>query len=328
MPRPDWYIRANLKLRHLQLLVALDDLGSISRAANLLSITQPAVSKMLQVLESRTGVALFERTPKGMIPTESGRRLIAHAREILLQLSDAKQELDDLKEGRITRISLGVMPAAAVSLVPRFIIELQAHQSGVEVSLREGTVASLTPSLRDGEIDFLVGIMPARPVSEDIQIETLYRDPFVIAVRTGHRLAMHAQAELDWHDLRGYPMVLPSVGALTREMILDMLARHHIVIPHGHVESVSTLTNVSLLTQSDSFALMPFEIASYFQTLDVLAILPIAVPDLYRNVGLMWQPRHSGKSTETVLDIFRRVRDKILPKSNEPPSDRAAPAKQ
>lgn len=315
MSRSDWYIRANLKLRHLQLLVALDELRSVVKAANLLSISQPAVSKMLGSLESGLGVRLFDRGPNGMTPTEYGTSFLGHAREVLFQLTSAQEDLRALLEGRITRVALGVMPAAALVLVPRFIVELEASAREVAVSVREGPVEMLMPALRNGELDFLVGVLPNRPLSPEIASETLYTDPFVITVRKDHPLALREEKELDWSELRGYPVVLPPSGALTHEMILDMLARHRVSIPLRYVESLSTLTNVGVLTQSDSFALMPLEIARYFENFGALAILPIPIPDLRRNVGLMWQSRRGDRATATVLELFRTVRNLTMPQT-------------
>jgi len=158
-------------------------------------------------------------------------------------------------------------------------------------------------------------VLPNRLASPEIQAETLYSDPFVITVRRDHPLALRNEPELDWTELRGYPAVLPPVGALTHEMIQDMLARHKISVPRRHVESLSTLTNVGVVRESDSFSLMPLEIARYFERLGVLATLPIAVPDIRRNVGLMWQSRHNDRATSTVLDLFRTVRDAVLHES-------------
>ncbi|WP_322061826.1 LysR family transcriptional regulator [Paraburkholderia sp. J63] len=302
-------------MRHLQLLVALDELRSVVKAANLLSISQPAVSKMLGSLESGLGVRLFDRGPNGMTPTEYGTSFLSHAREVLFQLTSAQEDLRALLEGRITRVALGVMPAAALVLVPRFIVELEASAREVAVSVREGPVEMLMPALRNGELDFLVGVLPNRPLSPEIASETLYTDPFVITVRKDHPLALREEKELDWSELRGYPVVLPPSGALTHEMILDMLARHRVSIPLRYVESLSTLTNVGVLTQSDSFALMPLEIARYFENFGALAILPIPIPDLRRNVGLMWQSRRGDRATATVLELFRTVRNLTMPQT-------------
>ena len=301
------------------MLVALDQLRSVGKVANLLSITQPAVSKMLGSLESGLGMHLFERGSGGMTPTEYGVSFIGHAREVLLQLTEAQEDLRALQEGRISRMALGVMPAATLNLLPRFIIELEARVDDVAVSVREGMIENLLPALRNGELDFMVGVLPNRSVPSEIETETLYSDPFVIAVRQEHPLAMRTDPELDFGELRGYPAVLPPPGALTHEMVHDMLARHRVSVPRRYVESISTLTNIGVLTMSDAFAVVPLEVALYFQNRTLLKVLPIQVPDVRRKVGLMWQARHNNRATETVLEIFRCVRDIIAPPNTSDP---------
>lgn len=310
MARLDWYIRASLTLRHLQLLVALDELRSVGKVANSLFVSQPAVSKMLSGLESGLGVRLFDRTPKGLVPTEHGARMVHHAREMLVRLHAAEEDLRDISEGRITRVSLGVLPASALVLVPRFIVELESSTNDVTVSVREGTMDTLLPVLRNGDIDFLVGVLPSRAIGPEIRIETLYEDPFVVAVRRQHPLA--EKRKLVWSDLRGYPTVLPPSGALTRELIVDTLARHEIDIPRRHVESVSTLTTIGVLQGSNSFGLMAREIASYFQALGVLSILPLRVPNIHRSVGLVWRADHRlSAAGDLVRSLFRNVGNAI-----------------
>lgn len=310
MSQTNWLIRANLKLRHLQLLVALDEQRNIGKVANTLSITQPAVSKMLAALEDSLGTRLFERGPHGMAPTEHGASFIGHARQILLQLTTAQEDLRNLSEGQIQRISLGVLPAAALVLVPRFIVALEARASDVAITVREGTSDYLLPALRSGELNLVVGVLPGRQLPPDLQVEQLYSDPFVMVVGKDHRLARRKR--VDWSDLRDYPMVMPPSGALTHDMILDMLARHQLQAPRRYVQSLSTLTNLGVLSESDSYTMMPLEIARYFKNWGAVAILPLTVPELRRNVGLMWQTRRQGKSIEPLLQLFRETRDAVL----------------
>ena len=181
MSRTDWYIRANLKLRHLQLVVALDGMRSISKVASALTLTQPAVSKMLSSLESGLGVRLFERSTTGLIPTEHGQCLIRHAQEILLRLNTVQSELRDISEVPIMRVSLGIMPAATLVLAPRLIGLLESKAKDIVVSVKEGTMEIMLPKLKAGELDFLIGVLPNRPVGAELRTHTFYEDPFVVA---------------------------------------------------------------------------------------------------------------------------------------------------
>lgn len=304
MSRSDWYIRANLKLRHLQLLVALDEMRSVSRVAAALSLTQPAVSKMLSSLESGMGLRIFERTPAGLAPTEHGVCLIRHAHDILARLNMVQSDLRDISEVPVIRVSLGVMPAAALKLGPQLIELLESQTQDVAVSVQEGTMESLLPALRAGSIDFLVGVLPNRPLGAEFSYEVFYEDPFVIAVRCGHPLAR--KDSVDWSDLQGLPMILPPQGALTRELIISILANHQINIPRRIIESVSIMTIVGVLQNRDIFGLLPLEMAQYFAALGVLSTLPLPVPDAHRNVGIMWRTDVQSSTTHNrVLQIFR-----------------------
>lgn len=306
MSRVDWYIRANLKLRHLQLLVAMDDLRSVGRVAAYLNVTQPAVSKTLAQIEEGLAVPLFERTPRGMEPTEHGNCLIRHAREILGRLASARDELRDISEGRITRVSMGVLPATAAVLVPRFIARLEAEASDVAANVVEGTMSTLLPSLRAGDVDLVVGYLPDRPLPAEFDSEMLYEDPIVLVVRRDHPLTTLPQ--LDWSSLSHYPMVLPSPAAGTRKSIDLLMAENGVSIPRRHLESVSTLTNVGVLQFTDSVGFLSRNLARHFAAQGGLQVLPLALPNLAMRVGLVWlADRHLGSAQRLVRQLLRET---------------------
>ena len=107
-----WFIRARLKTRQLLLLQALAEEGNIHRAATVLSMTQPAASKLLKDLEDVLGVQLFDRLPRGMRPTWYGEAMIRHARMALASLDQAYDEVEALKAGRFGQVSVGAITHA------------------------------------------------------------------------------------------------------------------------------------------------------------------------------------------------------------------------
>ncbi|MDR3381252.1 LysR substrate-binding domain-containing protein [Cupriavidus basilensis] len=320
MAKLDWYIRANLKLRHLQLLVALDELRSVGRVAGYLNVSQPAVSKTLSMIEAGLEVTLFERTTRGMEPTEHGACLIRHARQILSQLSSARDEMRDISEGRVSRVSMGVLPAAAVLLLPKFIARLETESVATTVSVREGTMDSLLPQLRAGDIDLIVGNLPQRPLGVEFGTELLYEDPIVVAARRNHPLA--GVQRLRWDMLAGYPMVLPPEGTFTRGPIDDFMAQHEVSIQRRHVESVSTLTNVGVLQATDSIGFLSREIARHFSALGALVELPLVLPNVAMHVGLAWRvDKRPTTSHQLVRRIFHETRDAMF--ATHPPAGEA-----
>ena len=122
MAKLDWYIRANLKPKHMQILIALDELRQVGRVASYLNVSQPAISKTLTELERGLGVELFVRSPKGLLPTRYGQSLIKLSRSVLLEFDVTHQELQQLASGAVGRLRVGVMPVAAPALAPMALI--------------------------------------------------------------------------------------------------------------------------------------------------------------------------------------------------------------
>ncbi|OOG50368.1 LysR substrate-binding domain-containing protein [Polaromonas sp. C04] len=311
MAHLDWYIRANLKLRHLQLVVTLDELRNVGRVAAYLNVSQPAVSKTLSALERELNMSLFQRTARGMEPTEHGECLIRHARQILGNLSSARDELRDISEGRVTRVAMGALPSATVLLIPRFIVRLEAESTDVAVTVREGAMGSLLPSLRAGDLDLTVGIL-SESLGVEFESEVLYEDRIVAVARHAHPLTY--ERKLNWNMLAGYPMVLPPEHSLTRGPIDSYLAQHGVSTARRHVESVSTATNIGVLQFSDSVGFTAGEIARHFVSLGVLSVLPLNVSNLTMRVGLTWMTnRRMTVAYQLVSRLFRETRDEMLP---------------
>jgi DNA-binding transcriptional LysR family regulator len=319
MAKLDWYIRANLKLRHLQLLVALDDLRSAGRVAAYLNVTQPAVSKMLAAIEDGVGLALFERTFRGIRPTECGACLVRHAREILDCLGNAHAELQDIGQGKLTRVSLGILPSLAAELIPRLVSTLEATTESVAISVREGTMETLLPGLRSGELDLVVGFLPAKPMGSEYVREHLYEDPTVTVVRAGHPLS--GRASLGWDDLSEYPMILPPKGSLVRAAIDSFMLEHRVRVPRRHLESISTLTNLGVLQKTDSIGFFQRRLARHFSAQGSLDVLPLGLPDLSMGVGLIWMA--DRRLTEGVRLVKRLLHEFSNSEQLEQPSSRS-----
>jgi transcriptional regulator, LysR family len=120
-----WFIRARLKARQLLLLVALAEEGNIHRAAQVLSMTQPAASKLLKDLEDVLEVSLFDRLPRGMRPTWYGETMIRHARMALANLNQAHDEIGALKRGHYGQVGIGAITSPGLSLLPAAVAQVK-----------------------------------------------------------------------------------------------------------------------------------------------------------------------------------------------------------
>ena len=171
-----------LKLKQLRLLVAVGKFGSIQHAARELQISQPAATKLIQDLELDFEVQLFERTNRGVIPTDFGDTLIRHGKLILAQVSNAAQELDDLSEGSSGRVVIGTLLAAVPILLPSAIETVIAERPRVAIKVVEGTNDALMPALYSGEIDMIVGRLPAYRARTELVQDALFDENIVAVV--------------------------------------------------------------------------------------------------------------------------------------------------
>src|SRR5258706_6190309 len=125
MPLPDpGRLLARLRFRHLQMLAALDETGGIRRASARLNRTQPAISKSLPELEGAFGFALFERTPRGLVPTAQGTVVVRGAALLVNEARQLHAEAHAAEADQAATLRIGTIPFLAHSLVPRVLAKL------------------------------------------------------------------------------------------------------------------------------------------------------------------------------------------------------------
>jgi DNA-binding transcriptional LysR family regulator len=293
MAQLDWYIRANLKPKHLQLLVAIDDLRHLGRVATAMHVSQPAVSLALGELEKGLGLKLFERTPRGVVPNSYGECLIRHARVVLGTLSEARHELHALQTGASGRIALGALPAATPGLVPQALLQLKRGSPLTRVVVQEGPMETLLPELRRGGLDMVVGRLVPSALAGDLADETLDLGVVVLVVARQHPLVK--KRRLKWADLSDYPWVLPPVGSLQREPLEDALQQNGCSLPADSIETLSVHVITGYLRASTAIGSLSRVAAHHYIQTGVLAQLPLTLPDPQRPIGMMWN-RHKPAS--------------------------------
>lgn len=249
-----------LKLRQLRLLVAVGTHGNIQNAAQELGISQPAATKMIQDLELDFEVRLFSRTNRGVVPTVFGETLIRHGKLIFAQVSNAAQELDDLNEGNSGRVVVGTLLAASTSLLPAAIEILLADRPNVAVKISEGTNEVLMPGLLSGEIDMVVGRLPSHRHRDKIRQEKLFEDRILAICGTQHPLA--ERKNIAFAQTKPFGWILPPLETTLRRQADQFFVGQQQYVPPVMIESVSYLTNRSLLQKRNLIGLMPAEVVS------------------------------------------------------------------
>ena len=287
---PNWFLRARLKTRQLLLLIALDEQRNIHRAAETLHMTQPAASKQIKDLEEMLDVKLFERLPRGMEPTLFGETMIRHARMALTSLSLAHDDVLALKSGLVGQVEVGVIMTPAMSLLPKAIakVKLQAPLLRIGVHLEPSN--TLLNMLERGTLDFMIGRILEHDTNSRFTYEELTEEPACAVARIGHPLA--SAANLTLKDIASHPWILPPQGSILRHRVDMMFRRASLEPPANTVDTTALLLITALLQQTDTLHVMPVDVARYYQSLNVLTILPIELPVKMDAFGIIRQQDH------------------------------------
>jgi DNA-binding transcriptional LysR family regulator len=245
-PTPDYLVR-RLRLRHLELLVALADAGTMRAAATRLHLSQPALSKMLGEIEVGFGARLFERSPQGLEVNALGLAAVYRARVILGELARGKEEVDALRTGAEGVLRLGTLSVTAT--VPRAVAKLRQDVPGARVHIHEGRVRDLIQKLLDGELDCVFGaITPELLTSEVVRLlrsEVMLDDE--LCVLCGSRHPLLQERRLRWADLHGVPWVVPPKDTLVRQGFMTAFLNAGLEPPEPAVEVLSSVTLGGLL---------------------------------------------------------------------------------
>ena len=285
MAKIDRVLRSNLKLRHLQMLVALDQFRHLGRAAEFLSLTQPAVSKTLAEVEAMFGLALFDRSTRGTTPTAAGVSVVRFARAVLAGYERTREEIAAEASGAIGRASVGAMVSATPVLLARAVQQLKERSTRTTVLIEEGDLARLLPKLRLGELDLFVGRLEPSYAAPDLETEALYEDPMVAVVRPGHALAGRRQVR--WADVAAQPCVLPPPWASLRVKLEQQFFAHDLHPPADIVESASFLAQLTFMQQRGAVAFMARSVARCHAQQGMLALLRLSVHIELPPVGLI-----------------------------------------
>ncbi|HEY7903937.1 MAG TPA: LysR substrate-binding domain-containing protein [Casimicrobiaceae bacterium] len=301
---PGWFLRSRLKMRHIQLVAAVDEARSIHKAAARLRMTQPAATKLLAELEHLLEVRLFERSTRGIIPTPHGESLARHARAVLGTLDHARDEMTALKAGATGKLAIGMLLVAAPLLLPRALLAFKRRNPRVTVQLQEGNLGTLLPRLSRGELDLVVGRLTSDFATTGLAFTHCYDEPMAVVARLGHPLRRRRNLALA--DLARESWVLPPPEAAFRQRIDAAFRRGGVDPPAQLVESTSYLANTTLLQESDMLGVMPRNVARHYARADALAVLNVQLPLPSGPVGVITRTDHPPSAAfEEMLSALR-----------------------
>ncbi|HWG71408.1 MAG TPA: LysR substrate-binding domain-containing protein [Steroidobacteraceae bacterium] len=275
----------HVSLRQLRVFETAATLGSFSRTAEVLHLTQPGVSMHIKELETSAGLALFERMGKKLAVTEAGRELLTRAREVLRALKDAEDVLDGLKGLRRGRIDLAVVSTAKY-FAPRLLARFGRDYPQLEIRLAVNNRDSVIQQLTANEID--LAIMGRSPQSLDTIAEAFAENPHVIIAAPSHPLA--ARRRIPVETVAKEVFVVREPGSGTRLAMQKFFDDHRLPCKVGmEMASNETIKQAVMAGMGVSF-LSRHTIDLEFQTRR-LAVLDVRGTPVIRH----WHVAHLAK---------------------------------
>lgn len=201
----------DVTLRQLRALTTVARTGSISKAAEALSLTPPAVSLQLRGLEEAAGLPLVERTAGGLRPTDAGREILAAARHIEAALSECGEALEALRGGSRGKVSVGVVSTAKY-FAPRALADYAKTHPHAEMRLQVGNREETIAALRNYELDF--AIMGRPPDDFEVEMSVIGDHPHIIVGPPDHPLAR--RKDITFANLANETFLLREQGSGTR----------------------------------------------------------------------------------------------------------------
>ena len=250
-----------LKMRHLALLLQIRQHGSLTRAAEHMAISQPALTNTLNELEGMFGAPLFERSARGMSPTLLGRVVLDHARAMVQDLDHLVRDMDAVAGGHTAHLHVGVTPFVPSRVLPAALQQAARDGLRLTVTVHGGPGELLLSQLRDHTLDIVVGLASPALNLEGLSFDALYsQPPRLIANR---RLAARlTRQRLDWRRLAGLDWIMSPSASYLREQVAGLFVEAGLPAPRPVMETdAARLIGQMLAANERAAAILPADIA-------------------------------------------------------------------
>jgi len=291
-----------MDLRHLRYFIAVAEELNFTRAAERLHIAQPALSQQIRQLEEELGVTLLHRTNRRVALSNAGVTYLEHARGIMRSMKVAALQAQRAERGDVGRLSIGFFEHMSYTVLPPVYRAYRERHPDVELDLRWFRVVDQADALRRGDVD----ISFVRPVGgfDDLQTESLLREPFVLAVPAGHRLAALESIPLRECASERFVSYSRDIAPDFHGLITRMCSSAGFV-PNIAIEISQVYTCLGLVSAGVGVAFVPNSVRDiHFRR---VVYRPIRGRALKGEVMLAWRRHQPPGLLEGFLEVSREV---------------------
>lgn len=297
---------APIDTARLEAFVEVARTGSISRAAEALFVTQPALTARLQALERSLGADLLVRGRHGSRLSEAGKALLPHAERALVALRAGRTAVEEVRSGSAGRLTIGAAPAVSTYVLPAMLHRFQAKHPAVRLVVRSGHSEEILQMVLRDEVE--IGLM--RPIQHpEITATLLYEDELTLVVHRGHRFA--AAGHVRMAELASEHLILFDRTSSYHELT-SAIVRQAGISPRGRLEVDNIDAAKRMVEQRLGIALLPR--TSVQADIGSGRLVPVAVIDMapVRRQIVIARRRDAGELTP-VLAAFLATLDTLRP---------------
>ncbi len=296
----------NITLRQLEAFAHAYRLGSLTRAAAEMHLTQSAVSLLVRQLEEVWQTRLFDRTTRALNPTHAAEEAIAAVERILGEVKSIANHMRGLEDKTIGRVTFAVTAGVASALMPRILKSFREAYPDIRIQMLDVSADQLIPKILSGEAEFSIGTV--EDDNPDIALETLIRDRLsATAPRDG---AFERRTEISWDELHGFTTISVPTGTSIRRLIDSALG----VAGKTFTPTLETSllnTALSMTAHGLGVSVLPAYLVPLLQFPDLVSV-PLIEPVVHRNLSLI---SRSGRSLSKASRSFVQVAKAVIAES-------------
>lgn len=288
-----------LRLKHWALLASLGDEGTLNSAANEISVSQPAATKMLADIESAFGFRIFSRHPRGLRVTELGAEVVGYARQSQASLSRFIEDLDNKRSGGHGQLVIGAIMGAAPDVVAGAVARIKQERPLLNVRIIGETSDQIALLLARHELELAVGRL-ASPLQHDIfDFQPLANETLQVVVRAGHPLVRRKNISLA--VLMDWPWILQPLASPARQLIEAEFSQANLGSPRNAVECSSVFAILQLLQNSDAVSIVSESVVRDHVRAKLIRRLPLVVGLDLKGFGILTR---KSEAISEVAQVF------------------------
>lgn len=256
-----------ITLRQLRAFCSVYELKNFTRAAEALNLTQSTVSKLCSELEKTIGMALFERSARGVELLEGAAELYAYAQETFGSLRAAERSLSSLAGLERGEVSVAASPIMMHTLIAPVVAQFHARHPNIVFDLHELTGDEATEHVLHGKAD--LGLVALESQDPRLDCRVVYRGPMYAVVPANHPLALHEEAR--WRELARYPHILLR-GTYTVRRKMDQILRDQGLTVRSVAQTGSLTTAFAMIRGGMGITVMPGYVRHVCQEMGLKAL--------------------------------------------------------